>query len=140
MTIVTAYDTLGQDGLTHSLCATHAKAIFLDPHLLPTLMAPLERAGDVTHIIYNSETPVKQELIDQLKEKFDRLTILSFDELVQRGKDNKVEPVPPTPDDMMAIMYTSGSTGPPKGVPLLHRNIVAGGGFLADCQGLVGVN
>lgn len=32
---------------------------------------------------------------------------------------------PPGPDDTAIIMYTSGSTGVPKGVILLHRNLVA---------------
>lgn len=125
MTIVTAYDTLGQEGLTHSLVQTHAKAVFLDPHLLPQLMNPLEKATDVHYVIYNTEASVKQEHIDKLKEKHERMTIISFDDLVKLGQEKKHDPVPPSPEDLMGIMYTSGSTGPPKGVPLLHKAVVA---------------
>jgi len=127
MTIVTAYDTLGQEGLTHSLVQTHAKAIFLDPHLLPQLMNPLDKATEVHYIIYNTESPVKSEHIDKLKDKHPRLTILSFEDLVKLGQEKKHDPVPPSPEDLMGIMYTSGSTGPPKGVPLLHKAVVAAG-------------
>jgi amino acid adenylation domain-containing protein len=34
-------------------------------------------------------------------------------------------PAPPAPDDVAYIISTSGSTGIPKGVPILHRNIAA---------------
>jgi long-chain acyl-CoA synthetase len=49
--IVTAYDTLGEEGLRHSLQQTHAKAIFLDPHLL-TKLTP--RPEDLCCIMYTS--------------------------------------------------------------------------------------
>ena len=127
MPIVTAYDTLGEEGLKHSLVATKAKLIFLDPHLLPTLINPLKEATEVKYVIWNSQNDVKQENIDKLKQAHDHLTIMSFEELRKLGEDNPTEPVPPTPDDLCCIMYTSGSTGPPKGVPLRHKAVVAAG-------------
>lgn len=130
MPIVTAYDTLGEEGLQHSLRQTHAKAIFLDPHLLPKLLKPLREAKDIQHVIYNSDGEVKPEDIDKLKAEFSYLTIHSFEELKQMGESNPVDAVPPHPDDLCCIMYTSGSTGPPKGVLLKHRNVVAAGKLL----------
>ena len=127
MPIVTAYDTLGEEGLTHSLCQTHAKAIFLDPSLLPKTINPLKKATDIQFVIYNSEAEVKPEHISQLKEAHPRLTILSFNDLREMGENNSVDPTPPQPDDLCCVMYTSGSTGAPKGVMLKHRNVVAAG-------------
>ncbi|TVY65521.1 Long-chain-fatty-acid--CoA ligase [Lachnellula suecica] len=125
MPIVTAYDTLGEDGLKHSLVQTKAKAIFLDPHLLPTLINPLKEAKEIKLVIWNSQNDVKQENIDKLKKAHEHLTIMSFEELRKLGEENPVDPVPPTPEDLCCIMYTSGSTGPPKGVPIKHKAIIA---------------
>lgn len=125
MPIATAYDTLGEDGVKHSLVQTQSKAIYCDPHLLPGLVNPLREAKDIKVVIYNTDTEVKQEHISKLKEDNDSLTILSFDEIRQLGQSNPVDPVAPLPEDLCCIMYTSGSTGPPKGVPVKHKAVVA---------------
>ncbi|KAL3423268.1 AMP-binding enzyme [Phlyctema vagabunda] len=127
MPIVTAYDTLGEEGLRHSLVATKAKAIFVEPHLLKTLMISLEYAKEIKYIIYNDLQPqeVDNEEIAKLKESHPDLKFMSFDELRKLGEENPVDAVPPSSDDLCCIMYTSGSTGTPKGVPIKHKAVVA---------------
>lgn len=127
MPIVTAYDTLGEEGLRHSMVATGAKAIFLDPHLLPTLGNVLKDATEVRYVVWNNQNQVRQEHINNLKSAYPHITVVSFKELEKLGRENPYDPVPPTPEDLCCIMYTSGSTGTPKGVPLKHRNLVAAG-------------
>ena len=125
MQVVTAYDTLGEEGLRHSLVATKSKAIFLDPHLLTTLIKPLSEAKDIQTVIWNSQNDVKQENIDKLQSAHPHLKIISFEDLRKLGEQNPVDPVPPTREDLACIMYTSGSTGTPKGVPVKHKAVVA---------------
>jgi long-chain acyl-CoA synthetase len=133
MPIVTAYDTLGEEGLKHSLLQTNAKAIFLDPHLLTTLIKPLQEAKDIQHVIYNDDDAstskrdpkLVEEDVKKLKDAHPNLTVTAFSEFVKMGEENKVDPVPPKPEDLCCIMYTSGSTGAPKGVLLTHKNVVA---------------
>ncbi|MCJ1391685.1 long-chain fatty acid-CoA ligase [Xylographa bjoerkii] len=107
MAFVTAYEALGAAGLTISLLATGAKAIFLDPYLLSTLVIALKSTPppDVQIVVYN--------------------IIMSFEELRSLGEEHPVAPEPPGPEDLCAIFYTSGSTGLPKGVPVKHSAVVA---------------
>lgn len=42
-----------------------------------------------------------------------------------QGSENPYVAEPPTPGDWFTIMYTSGSTGNPKGVLLTHGNMIA---------------
>ena len=123
--IVTAYDSLGEQGLRHSLVQTGSKAIFLDPNLLPTFTNALDEAKSIQYVIYNTVPEPKQADVDKLKSSYPNLKVVSFDELAKLGEDNPVEPVPPSPDDIACIMYTSGSTGDPKGVTLKHKAVVA---------------
>ena len=133
MPIVTAYDTLGEEGLKHSLQQTHAKAIFLDPHLLTKLIKPLQEAKDIQHVIYNDDdSPTSKQDpavadadVKKLKEAHPHLTVHAFSEFLKIGEENMVDPVPPKSEDLCCIMYTSGSTGAPKGVLLTHKNVVA---------------
>ena len=129
MAIVTAYDTLGEEGLRTSLVATRAKAIFLEPHLLKIFINTLNDAKEIDYIIYNTdaEHEIDPADLETLKKSFGHLTILSWDDLRELGETNLVDPVPPKKDDLACIMYTSGSGGPPKGVELTHKNVVAAG-------------
>lgn len=118
ITIATAYDTLGEDGLLHALTETEAATLFTNTDLLPVVERLGTRATYLRYVVYNGK-------LEKALPKLPNIEFISLDELETAGTKFYVELVPPKPDDIACIMYTSGSTGKPKGVSLSHSNLVA---------------
>jgi malonyl-CoA/methylmalonyl-CoA synthetase len=60
------------------------------------------------------------------------LAIRTLGQLFEGLGDEEAAPVPRQPDDIAAILYTSGTTGKPKGAMLTHANLVSNGEMLID--------
>ncbi|KAK0551234.1 long-chain fatty acid-CoA ligase [Tilletia horrida] len=122
----TAYDTLGEEGLKHSLNEPDVVGIFTNAELLPTLSNVIGDTSTVKTVIYDGQP--SEAVLEKLKSAAgDRegFRAIHLDELIQLGKDNPAEVRAPKAEDIACIMYTSGSTGAPKGVILTHSNLVA---------------
>ncbi|RKP06544.1 hypothetical protein THASP1DRAFT_31648 [Thamnocephalis sphaerospora] len=120
LTIATAYDTLGEDGLLHALNETESIALFAHADLLPVVQRLGERAKFLRYVIYNGELKGKVPTIPNVE-------FIRMSELEAAGAEvlDSTPPVPPKPSDIACIMYTSGTTGNPKGVLLSHRNLIS---------------
>lgn len=122
MTIVTAYDTLGEAGLLHSMNETEVEAIYTVGELLTTVSKVANKCPSLKYIIYSGE--IKTDVLDKVQKSVSQ-QVVSLDEVAKLGRENPREPRQPEPEDLCCIMYTSGSTGNPKGVMLSHKNIIA---------------
>jgi long-chain acyl-CoA synthetase len=130
-TVATAYDTLGEDGLTHSLNEPNCVGLFTNAELLPTLSRILAQTPSVKFVIYDGEP--KSSVLTDLSNVREGIQVLSLTELRDKGKSQPEAPLEsrrPKPDYVACIMYTSGTTGPPKGVVITHANVVASIGGL----------
>lgn len=129
ISIVTAYDTLGEAGVEHSLLQTDAAAMFVDPHLLKTATNPIKKSKVKTVIINEECVFAEGGEVEAFKAANPDLTVVTYEELREAGKNNMVEPVPAKSEDLFCIMYTSGSTGLPKGACITHESLISGGKF-----------
>lgn len=135
ITFATAYDSLGEEGLEHSLNEPEVVGLFTNSNLLGTLAAVASKVQTLKFVIYDGEKDDKAEgHLKKIEESQPDLKVLSLDELLKLGEEHPHEPNKPKPDDIACIMYTSGSTGLPKGVLLTHKNIVASSERLRDLE------
>lgn len=150
MPIVTAYDTLGEKGLTHSILQTESTGIFTDNALLGNLINPVKKADSLKFIIHaepidKNDTrhegklyKAAQDAKDKILEIRPDIKFICYDDILKLGKevsDSECAVKPAKPEDLSCIMYTSGSTGDPKGVVLSNENILSGLGGISTVAG-----
>eukprot|EP00897_Mesotaenium_endlicherianum_P001315 jgi/Mesen1/1210/ME000128S00185 len=119
---VPLYDTLGADAIEFIVNHAEISTIVVQASKISTLISGITKCTD------NVKTIVSMDEWDAAsKSKAEELGIktYSWNDFLALGKSSPVEPVPPSPEDICTIMYTSGTTGEPKGVLISHASVVA---------------
>uniref|UniRef100_A0A8C3K5H3 Long-chain-fatty-acid--CoA ligase n=1 Tax=Calidris pygmaea TaxID=425635 RepID=A0A8C3K5H3_9CHAR len=124
MVAVPLYDTLGPEAIVYIVNKADISIVICDkPEKAQLLLENCEQQKTP-----GLKTIILMDLFDkELKERGAKVgvEILALQEVEELGRNNIREPVPPKPEDLCIVCFTSGTTGNPKGAMLTHQNVVA---------------
>ncbi|KAL1558374.1 Long-chain-fatty-acid--CoA ligase 2 (Long-chain acyl-CoA synthetase 2) (Fatty acid activator 2) [Salvia divinorum] len=118
---VPLYDTLGPGAVNYILDHSEIDVVFVQDKKVKQLLNP-----ECVHAQRLKLMVCFTSFTEEQKEKTAAIGIKTYawNEFLNKGKDSPCEVSPPEPDTICTIMYTSGTSGDPKGVVLTHENVV----------------
>ncbi len=106
------FSAFGPDALRDRLQDSEAKVILTTPELKPKLDAVRDQLPDLEYVIIVGADKTKLKPGE-----------LSYEELMQESSD-ELKCAQMDPEDPLYLLYTSGTTGKPKGVVHVHNDIL----------------
>ena len=126
MMVTPLYDTFGKGAVINIINETEMAFVFIDDEAKLTTL--LERRAELPHLKFvATKFFASAEVVAAAASPSDGsnpLCIINFADLESLGAANPRPVKPPQKDDVAVLMYTSGTTGMPKGAMLTHDNIM----------------
>lgn len=120
LVLVPLYDTLGPDACAFIINQTECQTVVVEDDKKVNLLLDKAPKGLKKMIVVK---PLRPGTLQRAKNR--GIDIHTFEEVEKLGAQNDRPDLPPKPEDICTICYTSGTTGNPKGVVLTHRNVLA---------------
>ena len=108
--------------LEHQLRNSDPKVVFADAELLASF-----REVSGPELAISALVVVAGDVVEARPAVFDQVTTMAYDALAARGAPDTALPAEPSPHDLACIVYTSGTSGPSKGVMMPHAHLVLWG-------------
>lgn len=128
---VSIYDVLASDAIEYIINHAELNCVVTSLPHIPTLLKLKPSLPNLKIIVsldpLDAGEPAghsKRALLESVAAGLD-VAIYTMDQVEELGTASNRPCVPPSPSDIVTINYTSGTTGPPKGVVLTHENAVA---------------
>nr|XP_042910565.1 long-chain-fatty-acid--CoA ligase 5 [Parasteatoda tepidariorum] len=122
MAIVPIYDTLGPKAFTLVVNEAEISAVVCDKEEKSLALLNDKSEMPTLKLIVQID-PISEAAKKKAKE-WD-IDLVSYKDIEKLGEAHSQNVIPPKPDSLACICYTSGTTGSPKGVMLTHKSIIA---------------